>query len=733
MKKIISVVAVALLWITSLSAQVPQRLSYQAVVRDVLGYVVSNQELEVRIDILQGSIDGSVSYSETHATSTTANGVISLEVGGGVTTDDFSSIDWGKGPFFIRSTAEFGGKVVSVTSELLSVPYAFYANKAFVADKVDESFLQEIIDARIQNALADRDSVWEKRLSELVASMDKDSVVATPVLTPVNKTNGILPGKFTVADGRIIHFSQGVLQYNEKMNVWRFAEDQLTSIGKSYKDYNSSPANGWVDLFEYATSGYNGSYPATPYGPYEIDDWEYQRFQYTVEYDWGYNKISNGGNSSMWCNLSSDDVMALLTGRDNAENLLSHAEVDGVKGMILLPDDWTTPSDLSFTPMAADCSVNVYDKYQWSKMESLGAAFFPNGVYWTYLCDKCYDFNWSLHTMSFPDSYYPSSEYGYCGFSSPRDLFPVRLVVSDSDAERMKDDVSVVYEDDTTSIADDSLGSPVDTVGVDMKAGLLAGRFSVSDSTQVSFSQGNLQYQKSTGLWKFADKQYESTGLCNHSVDSDWIDLFRWATSGYAGDPFAEFIVYGREDMDIAGTKYDWGVYNPISNGGDTPNIWRTLTKEEWDYVVDREKDGMKLSATAIVEGKAGLILLPDDWTPILDLPFQDSTYVFYDNRYTSSEWDRMEAKGAVFLPAEWGDKVNYDWLDLESYNFKYGGYWSSSAADMYAWIYTFQIDSYESAGSFSPKSIGDYYVYVGISQSLRDFNYSVRLVRDIK
>ena len=105
MKKIITIVAMTMLWFVSLSAKVPQKLTYQAVIRDAAGNVVNNQDLAVQITILQGSIEGPEVYSEKHTTATTVNGVITLEVGGGMTTYDFTSIDWSNGPFYIRSTA----------------------------------------------------------------------------------------------------------------------------------------------------------------------------------------------------------------------------------------------------------------------------------------------------------------------------------------------------------------------------------------------------------------------------------------------------------------------------------------------------------------------------------------------------------------------------------------------------------------------------------------------------
>ena len=124
--------------------------------------------------------------------------------------------------------------------------------------------------------------------------------------------------------------------------------------------------------------------------------------------------------------------------------------------------------------------------------------------------------------------------------------------------------------------------------------GALPGLFSVSATQQVYFSQGNLQYQASTNTWRFAEHQYDYVGTQtadvygyhggnvsgsdNRSISSTysgWIDLFGWGTGD---NPTLSSDNYG-----AYGTFVDWGS-NPISNGGNTANRWRTLTQAEWEY-----------------------------------------------------------------------------------------------------------------------------------------------------
>jgi len=110
---------------------IPQKFSYQAVIRDGANQVLNNQSVGVRLSILQGSESGNVVYAETHTGSTNANGLISLQVGGGtVVSGSMSSIDWSAGPYYIKTETDPEGGTnysISGTSPLLSVPYALYS------------------------------------------------------------------------------------------------------------------------------------------------------------------------------------------------------------------------------------------------------------------------------------------------------------------------------------------------------------------------------------------------------------------------------------------------------------------------------------------------------------------------------------------------------------------------------------------------------------------------------
>ena len=223
--------------------------------------------------------------------------------------------------------------------------------------------------------------------------------------------------------------------------------------------------------------------------------------------------------------------------------------------------------------------------------------------------------------------------------------------------------------------------------------GALPGRFSVSATQQVYFSQGNLQYQASTNTWRFAEHQYDYVGTQtsdvfgyyggnvsgsdNSSISSTysgWIDLFGWGTGS---NPTLSSQIY----WDY-GTFVDWGS-NHISNGGNTANRWRTLTHAEWEYLLYTRTDALSKCGTGNINGVGGLIILPDSWTLPSGCSFT-SGFATYNpnnypdwthNSYTLAQWAQMEAAGAVFLPAA-GRRKGTNVFDVGTN----GYYWSSTS-----------------------------------------------------
>ena len=164
--------------------------------------------------------------------------------------------------------------------------------------------------------------------------------------------------------------------------------------------------------------------------------------------------------------------------------------------------------------------------------------------------------------------------------------------------------------------------NPGGVTKLDKSSGCLNGSFSVAKGKYVRFSMGNLQYTQSTQTWSFAAQQYEFIGTDNveggnvtydvyygysksGTALADKIDLFGW--SGSTGAAWG--ISTSENDKDYSDDFKDWG-QNVISNGGNKANQWRTLTYEEWNYLITDRANASSLQGVASVNGVNGLILL---------------------------------------------------------------------------------------------------------------------------
>ena len=456
--------------------------------------------------------------------------------------------------------------------------------------------------------------------------------------------DGDLIGRFSInAEGDQVVFSQGNLQYQASTDTWRFAPNQYNICG-NYNYYISSDNPGWIDLFGWGTGS----------NPTNIST---EESAYSTFIDWGTNAISNGGKeANLWRTLTSDEWKYVLQERTNAATLFGLGSVDSVNGIILLPDNWMLPAGASFTAGSSDESYydfydnfsnNTYTAAQWAVMESAGAVFLPTtgwrrkqGVFYCFDSDGFY---WSstLYSMHLCASGF------WFEHSARSNGYAVRLV---------KD-----YEEEKT----------------------LTGKFSVSADEQVFFSQGNLRYQASSGTWRFAENQYDIVGEDNANISATytgWIDLFGWGTSGFLNKyPWMtstdEYDYTDGTTNDIADTYFDWGKYNAIVNGGQKDGIWRTMTIDEWDYLLKTRPDATLLQGAATVASNRGYVLLPDAWTLPDRMWFTPMAGNFNVNTYTLQQWKSMEETGAVFLPMT-GYRSETEPDDID----RCGLYWTSTS-----------------------------------------------------
>ena len=233
----------------------------------------------------------------------------------------------------------------------------------------------------------------------------------------------------------------------------------------------------------------------------------------------------------------------------------------------------------------------------------------------------------------------------------------------------------------------------------------------------------------STPYWKFAENQWEILGdngqaSTNQTVDRDF---FGWGTSGYnhgaiAYQPwstsrsYSDYFAYGQSDYNLFDQtgQADWG-YNAIVNGGNTENSgWRTLTKEEWSYLLNTRSTGSDIRfAKALVNGVFGVIILPDSWSS--DYYSLNNTNIagaiFSSNIISASDWTGIfEANGAVFLAVAGCRGTN------SIVNEDIGYYWSSSclASSNAYFLYFDDITlslpvNYSRVNGFSVRLVKDY------------------------
>lgn len=276
----------------------------------------------------------------------------------------------------------------------------------------------------------------------MISCEKKNEEVATNIEETFYVTkNDTLPGIFSIDDIRQVQFSKGNLQFYASTKTWRFAEFQHNILAESNKNI-AETFNGWIDLFGWGT-GNNPTLSST-------NDEDYLTFT-----EWLAKITSDGSDqSSHWRTLTSTEWLYLFRNRTNADSLFGLGVVVGLKGIILLPDEWSIPDGLTFYssveqkwqwrngPTATNCgyykengvsdtyNLNNYSFIEWQRMDTAGAVFLPAagyregtelynigecGYYWAstpYGIDDARNVYFGLHGLG---PVY--SDYRHCGLS----------------------------------------------------------------------------------------------------------------------------------------------------------------------------------------------------------------------------------------------------------------------------------------------------------------------------
>jgi|GEM_PF-1147793 len=568
---------------------------------------------------------------------------------------------------------------------------------------------------------------WDKSFTNV-----QSDLVVTAQYT-WDETDGRLNGKFSVAAGKQVYFAKGNLRYQPSNNRWRFAGYQYDWAGVDANTHvGESDYDGWIDLFGWSNTTNNFGVTA---------GWEGNEYS-GVFVDWGDNPIENGGNKQYaWYTLTSAEWDYLFNTRTDAASKYSFVTVNGLRGMIILPDSWTKPSSISFTAKATSYDTNTYSANQWELLEANGAVFLPQtgdreettvqsygttviGMYRVGNPGGTRQDANVLLWMKSGNSYYIDAASGqpeYKGYSvrlarpvemcSKTSSFTASAIGSYVWEGRAYTTSGAFTRNFRTAQGCDSVVTMVLTITQEQPAegtGLLSGLFSVSADHQAQFSQGNLQYQPLTNSWRFATNQYDLIGQDNSHITEaaygGWIDLFAWSCTG--NNDYG--IMRDISSYSISGDFVDWG-NNAVLNGGNRPHFWQTLSVEEWEYILTERANADNLWGCATVNTIHGVILLPDSWTTPAGLTFVPSSKYYASNIFTPAQWAQMESAGAVFLPAA-GSYGIWPELFVDEWNLV-GAY--------------FAADKNQTDGAYG---MGTYFRG---SPYIRDINFgSVRLVR---
>ncbi|MCQ2298219.1 MAG: hypothetical protein MJZ51_06345 [Bacteroidales bacterium] len=733
MKSKILLLVLLLMW-SSLYAQTPQGFSYQAVVRNSAGQLISHQPIGLRISILSGSPTGTVVYTERQSPMTNAYGLVSVVVGG---EPGFENLDWRNGTFYIRSEIDLAGGTnytLETTQRIFSVPFALNAT---VADSLAGGAIRTESDPIFTS--------WDKDYNDLIN-------------TPVNISTWI----------------------NDVGYITDYTETQVLTISH---DTVSLTGGSFVKL----PAGFSGDYNDLTNKPTNISAFENDAGYIT---DYTEVQVLSMGHDTIYLTGGSYVVLPLVSESQSLSNVVGFGNSAGGYQLkdVMDPTDPQDAVTLHYLDsvmalLGVDStslgSHNVYtvdacDSYDWNGIHCTvgGTYVYPYtnlGGY--YSVDTLHlslrhgtfnvDFQSAQGSYTWHDQLYTSSgvyTYNYQNLNGCPSVDTLKLTInaaggSHCTAYRFESDTAEVtscgeyrwygsvitrsgvyqhslgtighlgcdsvvkislevlldYRTDTAVRAQSPItwrgqlyiqqGDYSDTLmaenGCDSIFSLhlmfggahgiggAPGRYSVSPSNQVLFAHGNLLYQSAIKKWKISEHQYDVLNVnCVGEYYRPWADKFSWATSGYhdvqdslnfyckpwdlhqtpasLGSFRYQNNMYGygpshfMADTNLTGTSlnYDWGMYNPIINGGNGAGMWRTLSKDEWDYLFNSRNNAAHLRSLGTVNGVAGYIILADNWTNPGGISFVPNAATTSTNNYSLTQWQVLEQSGAVFLPA---------------------------------------------------------------------------------
>ena len=245
-------------------AQAPEKMSYQAVIRDSSDALVTSTEIGMQISILQGSIYGVSVYVETHNTTTNANGLVSIEIGNGtIESGDFTTIDWANDIYFIKTeTAPTGGVnyTITGTSQLMSVPYALHAKTAETVENVTVNYSDVVSTPDLTNYDTNVNDDFDGQYSSLTGSPDNVSDFTNDAgyITTFSEVDGDITNEIQdlQLSGNILNITNNGIATEIDLSVYldntdtQLSDAEIATMGyiKSAEDSDSNASNEIQDL-----------------------------------------------------------------------------------------------------------------------------------------------------------------------------------------------------------------------------------------------------------------------------------------------------------------------------------------------------------------------------------------------------------------------------------------------------------------------------------------------------
>ncbi len=760
MKRILITLFAIAAMASTLSAQAPKGFNYQLVVRNNAGLLVANHNVSVHLQIVQGSPTGTKVYELDDNYMTNANGLVTLVVG--ENSASYAAINWANGPYYIVSEVDPNGGsnyTLRTAQQILAVPYAEYSQHAAIADSV--------------NGASENDPKFAAWFASW--GYDYDSLVNTPqflsdftndlnFLTAsdlflslsgdtlcINGVSCVVLPKTTKVDwDSVVNHPTHLSQFTNDLNLeW----DSIVNRPDSLSQFINNITIDWDSIVNRPTnlnqliSNLNVEWDSVINHPTHLSQFTNDL---NLEWDSIINRPTNLSqfNNDLALNFSGD---TLYVGGNTV--VIPNPTWDSIQNRPDSLSQFINNITIEWDSIINRPSFGATETQDLQSVLSFGNDAAGNII--TGLANPTVD-------SDAANKYYVDSRIAL--EAARADARIDSLDTAMNNALNTAIAGSTPYLDNRIDSLQDAINSLLDSINnlhitinnysdsldsinnahqnvLDSIRGIIAeekhyaidgelnGIFSVSTTEKVRFSKGNLQYRPNIDTWRFAENQFSTSNSDNNYVSMVqycpyWIDLFGYGTSNWKGSgntyqpwsysPIHSDYSESTDGDDLIGmhANADWGFFNPIINGGNQMGVWRTLTYNEWTYIITERPNATNLRGLATIAGVSGLIILPDEWSnPAGLVAFNNSMSAYSDNAYTVTTWNIMEAAGAVFLPAA---------------GYRLGMTTTTTASEGYYWSTT-HVDGDKSWSVKITSSSST------LNQTFASQGCSVRLVRDYK